>query len=216
MLRHGHPLWGVGTAAQRRDPQQASCSLLSLPQLAGPQVELGLPPTQLCVHTWAHRLSGLPSGFSALVMSFSSAFSMWQPGGSQVPALLSTLPALHHLRMNPDPRAWPSGTSGWDPGQPCLWSPPAPTPPFCLSSVPFPERPACPQGREHLLRMGPGWLVPPPQRGSFGGVCPVGCGAATPTLDLSTSKVKATGVLRDRGGGSKEVTARACKRPSPD
>ena len=40
----------------------------------------------------------------------------------------------------------------------------------------------------------------------------MGCGAATPTLwdsllDLSTSRVKATGVLRDGGGASQEVTA---------
>lgn len=35
-----------------------------------------------------------PSALAALVLSFSSAFSMWQPGGIQVPALLSSLPQM--------------------------------------------------------------------------------------------------------------------------
>lgn len=49
MLQHGHPRRGVGMGAQRRDPPPASpfAVSLSLLQQAGPQGQVGLPPTQL-------------------------------------------------------------------------------------------------------------------------------------------------------------------------
>lgn len=112
-LHDGHPLWHVGSRSSQEGPSAGlPVSSLSPPQPAAHQGELSPSPAALepafspFTHESCHFKScGLPSGFSALALYFASAFSVWQPEGSQVPHLLSTL--LTSLSPQKEPGPWP-------------------------------------------------------------------------------------------------------------